>query len=79
MGMDLIARLRAEQNAPQTIVLLGAIHDARRYRRRPGSLYGADDYLDEGIDEGSMVKKLEFHFRQPLASEALARNANTTP
>ncbi len=71
MGTDLITRLRAEQNAPQTIVLLGAIHDARRYRRRPESLYGADDYLDEGIDEGSMVKKLEFHLRQPLASEAL--------
>ena len=71
MGTDLISRLREENNAPQAIVLLGAIHDARRYRRRPESLYGADDYLDEGTDEPAMLRKLEFHLQQPLTPEAL--------
>lgn len=67
MGTDLITRLRAEGHAPPTIILLGAIHNSRRYRRRPQSLYGADDYLDEGTDEPAILRKLEYHLNLSLS------------
>jgi len=61
MGVDLISRLREEEAAPQTIFLLGAIHNPKRYRRRPESLYGADDYIEEGFREAAFLEKLRFH------------------
>lgn len=61
MGIDLITKIR-EGSGPQPIIfLLGAIHSTRRYRRRPESLYGADDYLEEGIPEETFVQKLMYH------------------
>lgn len=66
MGTDLIAKLREEGGAPETIILVGAIHNARRYRRRPESLYGADDYVDDGAAEEAILRKLEYHLKVPL-------------
>ena len=71
MGTELIQVLRRERTVPSTVILLGAIHNRKRYRRRPESLYGADDYLDEGFDEATILRKLEYHLKQPLTSEAL--------
>lgn len=71
MGTDLIARLRKESRSPETIILLGAIHNSRRYRRRPASLYGADDYLDEGADEQAILRKLQYHLNLPLSAEEM--------
>ncbi len=69
MGTDLIARLRTEEVAPPTIILLGAIHNRKRYMRRPQSLYGADDYLDEGGSDEAVLRKIEFHLQlAPSAS-----------
>jgi CheY-like chemotaxis protein len=65
MGIELVARLRAEGIAPQTIILLGAIHSSKRYRRRPESLYGADDYLDEGGSDEAIMSKIEYHLHMP--------------
>jgi len=67
MGTDLIARLREEDAAPPTIILLGAIHTSKRYRRRPENLYGADDYLDEGGSDEAIVRKIEFHLHLPAS------------
>ena len=72
MGTELIGKLRAEGQAPPTIILMGAIHNSRRYRRRPESLYGADDYLDEASDDRSILRKLEFHLDVPFVPEAAA-------
>lgn len=63
MGVEVISRLRAEMASPPAIFLLGAIHNSKRYRRRPESLYGADDYLDEGGSDDSIVRKIEFHLQ----------------
>lgn len=71
MGTELIQVLRREKTVSSTVILLGAIHNRRRYRRRPESLYGADDYLDEGLDEATILKKLEYHLQQPLSPDAL--------
>jgi CheY-like chemotaxis protein len=71
MGTELIQVLRRERNAPSTVILLGAIHNRKRYRRRPESLYGADDYLDEGFDEATILRKLEYHLKLPLTPDAV--------
>jgi len=72
MGTELIERLRAEGAKPPTVILLGAIHNHRRYRRRPESLYGADDYIDEGGSELAVLQKLEYHLGLPQAEEVRA-------
>ncbi len=66
MGVELIARLRSEGKAPRAILLLGAIHNSRRYHRRPESLYGADDYLEEGYADEAILRKISYHLRMPL-------------
>lgn len=72
MGTELLDRLDAEGAKPPTVILLGAIHNARRYRRRPESLYGADDYIDEGWSETAVLQKLEYHLGLPQAQAAHA-------
>lgn len=66
MGFELIERLRGELKEPPFIILLGAIHNRKRYRRRPETLYGADDYLDEGSLDQAILRKLEYHLNTPL-------------
>lgn len=66
MGVELIARLRAEDAAPRAVLLLGAIHNSRRYHRRPESLYGADDYLEEGYGDEAVLRKISYHLHMPL-------------
>jgi response regulator RpfG family c-di-GMP phosphodiesterase len=61
MGIDLIQHLRNGKGEKPKIFLLGAIHNSKRYRRRPESLYGADDYIDEGATEKVISHKLSYH------------------
>lgn len=61
MGIDLILRIREEIANPPKIFLLGAIHNTKRYRRRPETLYGADDYIDEGFSEKKIMHKISYH------------------
>lgn len=70
MGTELLERLQAEGAKPPTVILLGAIHNHRRYRRRPESLYGADDYIDEGWSEAGILHKLRYHLDLPEGAEA---------
>ena len=65
MGTELVTRIRTEVAAPPTIILLGAIHSSKRYRRLPNSLYGADDYLDEGGTDDAIIRKIEYHLQIP--------------
>jgi predicted Zn finger-like uncharacterized protein len=69
MGVELISKLRDDGLAPLTVFLMGAIHNSRRYRRRPESLYGADDYLEEGTPENVLLEKLRYHLNIPLLSQ----------
>lgn len=44
-----------------SIILIGAIHKLERYRRKPKFLYGADEYIEEGISSDifkSVVRRL---------------------
>jgi DNA-binding response OmpR family regulator len=66
MGIDLIASVREDPPPQPIIFLLGAIHSTRRFRRNPESLYGADDYLEEGISEESLAQKLMYHMEVSL-------------
>lgn len=68
MGFELIERLRREVRTPPFIILLGSIHNKKRYRRRPETLYGADDYLDEGAKDEAILRKLEYHLETPLST-----------
>ncbi len=61
MGIDLILKIRDEISEPPKIFLLGAIHNSKRYRRRPESLYGADDYIDEAFSEKKIMHKISYH------------------
>lgn len=61
MGIELIQQLRNEEENLPIIFLLGAIHNRKRYRRRPESLYGADDYIDESATESVLLNKLSYH------------------
>jgi len=76
LGVDLIARIRAEVSVPPIIILMGAIHSSRRYHRRPQSLYGADDYLDEGSSEAVILRKLAFHLEISLKGNHLGEGAD---
>lgn len=61
MGIELIHKLRSRAEEIPVIFLLGAIHNSKRYRRRPESLYGADDYIDESATEKTILHKLSYH------------------
>lgn len=50
LGVDVCERLKKESNPrPVPVILVGAIHNVERYHRRPRDLYGADEYIEEGI------------------------------
>lgn len=50
MGVELCERIKAgTAGAKVPVILLGAIHKVERYHRRPRFLYGADEYMEEGI------------------------------
>ncbi len=61
MGTDLILKVRDNLKLKPKIFLLGAIYNSKRYRRRPESLYGADDYIDEGSSQKNILHKLNYH------------------
>jgi len=50
LGVEVCERVKREAN-PRTVpvILVGAIHSVERYHRRPRYLYGADEYIEEGI------------------------------
>lgn len=77
MGIDLISKIRENLDTQPKIILLGAIHNSKRYRRRPETLYGADDYIDEGFSEKKIIHKLSYHLgiSDDFAQESLDNDA----
>jgi CheY-like chemotaxis protein len=50
----------ARQKAPETrVVLVASVYNRTGYKRRPTSLYGADDYVEQHHIPDSLVTKLE--------------------
>ena len=50
LGVELCERIKSgTAGATVPVILLGAIHKVERYHRRPRFLYGADEYIEEGI------------------------------
>ncbi|GAB4416187.1 MAG: response regulator [Thermodesulfovibrionales bacterium] len=58
-GFEVCRRLK---NRPETrdmkVILIAALYDRKRYRREPGSLHGADDYIEEHQLEESLIGKI---------------------
>jgi CheY-like chemotaxis protein len=46
LGYELCDELRARR-APTRVILLASVYSKTAYKRRPSSLYGADDYLEQ--------------------------------
>jgi two-component system response regulator MprA len=65
LGVELCENIKAQQELPTRVILIGAIFRPDRYRARPESHYGADGYLEEGLPEGKM--------------ESIVRSALSTP
>lgn len=62
LGVEIVEELKSnssKRNIP--VILIGAIHKIERYHRKPKFLYGADEYIEEGISSEifkSIVKRL---------------------
>ncbi len=76
MGVELIQHLRNGKGKLPIIFLLGAIHNRKRYRRRPESLYGADDYIDESATESVLMQKLSYHLGVSARGDGAGANEN---
>jgi predicted Zn finger-like uncharacterized protein len=57
-GFEVCKRLKKGADTKEIkFILIGSIHDRKRYMREPESLYGADDYVDEqSVTENLMEK-----------------------
>lgn len=62
LGVDICEELKFSSNMRSfPIILIGEIYKIHRYHRKPKSLYGADEYIEEGISSQvfkSIVQRL---------------------
>jgi CheY-like chemotaxis protein len=69
MGFQVCETIRKDAaNAGAKIILVAAIHNKDRYRRQPGNLFGADDYIERHQIETDLVTKVKA-FRGDTASQ----------
>ncbi|MFZ5862600.1 MAG: response regulator [Nitrospirota bacterium] len=60
MGFQVCERIRNNAaTAGVKIILVAAIHNKDRYRRQPGQLFGADDYIERHQIETDLVTKVK--------------------
>jgi CheY-like chemotaxis protein len=60
MGFQVCETIRKDAaNAGVKIILVAAIHNKDRYRRQPGNLFGADDYIERHQIETDLVTKVK--------------------
>ena len=57
------------------VILMASVYDERRYKRRPASLYGADDYLEKHHIHDMLIDKIG----RLLAGEAPLRDVSLSP
>ena len=59
-GFEVCKRLKGRpETKDMRIILIPSVYDMTRYRREPESLHDADDYIEEHLIEGSLIKKIE--------------------
>lgn len=62
LGVDICEEIKSNLKGNNiSVILIGAIYKIERYRRKPKFLYGADEYIEEGISSDifkSVVKRL---------------------
>lgn len=62
LGVDICEEIKSSISGRNlSVILIGAIHKFDRYHRKPKFLYGADEYIEEGISSDifkSIVKRL---------------------
>jgi len=59
-GFEVCKRLKGRpETKDMKIILIPSVYDMTRYRREPESLHDADDYVEEHLIEGSLIKKIE--------------------
>jgi response regulator RpfG family c-di-GMP phosphodiesterase len=59
-GFEVCKRLKGRpETKDMKIILIPSVYDMTRYRREPESLHDADDYIEEHLIEGSLIKKIE--------------------
>ncbi len=69
MSFQLIERLRARPElAGMKIVLIASVFNRTAYKRRPSSLYGADDYIEQHHVHDLLPQKLRVLLRLPEGS-----------
>jgi CheY-like chemotaxis protein len=60
MGFQVCETIRKDAvNEGVKIILVAAIHNKDRYRRQPGNLFGADDYIERHQIETDLVTKVK--------------------
>jgi CheY-like chemotaxis protein len=70
MGFQVCETIRKDSaNAGVKIILVAAIHNKDRYRRQPGNLFGADDFIERHQIETDLVTKVKA-FRDGAAPPA---------
>ncbi len=62
LGVEICEDIKSKERTRfLPIILIGAIHKVERYHRKPKYLYGADEYIEEGISKAvfkSIIKRL---------------------
>ena len=70
-GFELCERLKGNgQTTAIKIVLLSSVYDMRRYKRKPVSLYGADDYIEKHHIPDFLPLKIRDLIQPPNNSES---------
>lgn len=59
-GFEVCKRLKGRpETKDMKVILIPSVYDMTRYRREPESLHDADDYIEEHLIEGSLIRKIE--------------------
>lgn len=59
-GFEVCKRLKGRaETKDMKVILIPSVYDMTRYRREPESLHDADDYIEEHLIEGFLIKKIE--------------------
>ncbi len=68
-GFELCERLKGDDRTSAIkIVLLSSVYDMRRYKRKPVSLYGADDYIEKHHIPDFLTMKISKLLQPPESS-----------
>ncbi len=82
-GFEVCKRLKLRPEAKDMkYILISSVHDDRRYRRQPESLYEADDYIEEHKLQELLldsIKKLKLPGEEPKTTEIKTEKPSEIP